>query len=132
MSLSLDSLNHDILIYIFTALSIPEILLLRQVSMSISCRVFRGPRPFSPSHSIGIPTILSSIRATRRLEDCLHERYPKKWYPIPNTFLNIALCQGSRTTDTARLQARSQLEIPHASASSRHNYPHQIHGYRRD
>ncbi|KAF8442179.1 hypothetical protein L210DRAFT_3398248 [Boletus edulis BED1] len=32
MSPSLDALNHDILIYIFTALAIPEILLLRRVS----------------------------------------------------------------------------------------------------
>ncbi|KAH0833471.1 hypothetical protein J3R83DRAFT_12592 [Lanmaoa asiatica] len=32
MSVSLDALNHDILIYIFIALSIPEILLLRQAS----------------------------------------------------------------------------------------------------
>lgn len=40
MSISLDALNHDILIYIFTALSIPEILLFRRVGMDIPCRVF--------------------------------------------------------------------------------------------
>lgn len=40
---SLDALNHDILICIFTALSIPEILLLRQVGKTpISHRVVSG------------------------------------------------------------------------------------------
>ena len=36
MPLILDALNQDILIYIFTVLSIPEILLFRQVGINIS------------------------------------------------------------------------------------------------